>query len=193
MGTHKIRDDKLLESQLLIGHLETPHKFLVSVIIRLPHHLKHFVAHMLRSQTQLPRNVILGQFLNEFVGMLIKEHIIKAQAAAHEHLLNPRETAQLAKHVQIIAIVHLQTSTGLRCQTALSTACAFIELLGTSRLAEVCRWTTHIVDISLEIGVLRDGLRFLDQAVLAAALNNAALMERQGAERALANTAPITG
>lgn len=50
-----------------------------------------------------------------------------------------------------------------------------------------------LVDIPLEIGVLRDGLRFLDQALLATALNNATLVERQGTERALANTTPITG
>ena len=125
--------------------------------------------------------------------MLIKKHIVKAQSAAHEHFLNPRQAAQLAKHVQVIAIVHLQAPAGLRRQTAFSAACTFIELFGTSRLTEVCRWTTHIVDIPLEIGVLRDGLRFLNQALLATALNNATLVERQGTERALANTTPITG
>ena len=76
---------------------------------------------------------------------------------------------------------------------SVSAACTFIELFGTSRLTEVCRWTAYIVDIPLEIGVLRDGLRFLDQALLATALNNATLVERQGTERALANTTPITG
>ena len=58
MGTHEIRDNKLLESQLLIGHLETPHKFLVSIIIRLPHHLKHFVAHMLGAKRNCPKRDI---------------------------------------------------------------------------------------------------------------------------------------
>ena len=125
--------------------------------------------------------------------MLIKKHVVKAQSAAHEHFLNPRQAAQLAKHIQVIAIVHLQAPAGLRCQTAFSAACTFIELFGTSGFTEVRRRTAHIVDVSLEIRVLRDGLRFLDQALLATALNNATLVERQGTERALANTAPITG
>ena len=83
--------------------------------------------------------------------------------------------------------------TRLREQALAVLTYATCKLFFAGWLAEVRRRTTHIVDISLEIGVLCDNLRFLNQAFFTAALNNATLMERQGTERALANTTPITG
>ena len=81
MRTHEIRNHELLEPKLLVGRIKAPHKFLISVVVRLPHHLKHFIAHMLRRQTKLPRNMILRQLIYEFVGVLIKKYIIAVRCA----------------------------------------------------------------------------------------------------------------
>ncbi len=148
---------------------------------------------MLGRQAKLPRNVVLRQFADELVGMLVQKHVVEAQAAAHEHLLHPGKGAQLAQHIQVVAVVHLKASAGLRRQAALAAAGALVQLLGTGGLAEVRGGAAHVVDVALEIGVFGKHLRLFHQAFLAAALDDAALMERQRAERALADAPAVAG
>lgn len=58
-------------------------------------------------------------------------------------------------------------------------------------LAEIGRRAADVMDIALEIGMLRHARRLGQQRIVAARLDDAALMERQRAERAAAEAAAV--
>ncbi len=68
-----------------------------------------------------------------------------------------------------------------------------LELLVAGGTAEVGRWSTHIVDVALELGIAREQLGLAHDRVVAAHLQHASLVEGEGAKRALAKTAAVGG
>ena len=67
------------------------------------------------------------------------------------------------------------------------------ELLFARGLEEVRRGAAHIVDITLELGVVREDLGFAHDALAAAHLHHAALVEGERAEGALAKAPAVAG
>ena len=65
------------------------------------------------------------------------------------------------------------------------------QLLFTGRVAEIGGWAAYIVNVALEILVLDHQLRFPENGLMAAGLDNAALVEGQCAEGAGAEAAPV--
>ena len=82
---------------------------------------------------------------------------------------------------------------GLGREAAPANAGATRQLFLAGRHAEIGGGAAHVVDVALEIGVLRHELGLGDQALVAAALDDAPLVEVERAERALAQTAAVAG
>ena len=66
-----------------------------------------------------------------------------------------------------------------------------LELLVAGGTAKVGRWSTHIVDVALKLGIAREQLGLAHDRVVAAHLQHASLVEGEGAKRALAKTAAV--
>ena len=90
-------------------------------------------------------------------------------------------------------MIRLEALARLREQAALVRTGAGLRLLGAGGGAEVRRGTAHVVDIALEVGIVGDGPRLLHERVVATRLHDAPLMERERAERALAEAAAAAG
>ena len=65
------------------------------------------------------------------------------------------------------------------------------ELLIAGRAAKVGRRSAHVVDVALKLGVVCEQLGLAHDRVVAAHLQHAALVEGEGAKRALAKTAAV--
>ena len=66
-----------------------------------------------------------------------------------------------------------------------------LELLVAGGTAKVGRRSTHVVDVALKLGIAREQLGLAHDRVVAAHLQHAALVEGEGAKRALAKTAAV--
>ena len=64
--------------------------------------------------------------------------------------------------------------------------CALRQLLFARRLAEICRRAAHVVDVALEILLMRQAFGLVDDRLVRARLDDAPLVERQRAEIARA-------
>ena len=191
MRAHEVGEGELLEPQLLVRSVEALHELLVDARGRLAHHAQDIVAHMLGRQTQLPAHVVGGKLADEFVCVLVEQHVVEAYTAAHEDLLHTGQRAQLAQQLQVVAVVDLQALAGLGAQAALADAGPLFQLLGAGGFAEVRRGAANVMDVALETGQLGDELGFGQDAFVAAALDDAPLVEGQAAKRALAYAAAV--
>ena len=187
---HQIRHKILLAAELLVDACITFAELLVDVKRRLAHIIECIVAHVLRRDLELARNVMLNQFLEEGI-VPVRHHIVVAQTRADENLLDTLDPAQLAQQVEVIRVVSLNVAARRWEQTALVLAAAVRVLLFAGREAEIRRRTADIMDIALEAGHLGDFFRFLDDALVAAHLNVASLMERKCAEIARTEAASV--
>ena len=86
---------------------------------------------------------------------------------------------------------HAQLLAGDRRQAALVGACSVRELLLAGRDAEVCRGASHVVYVTLEVGIVAHGLCFCENRFVAARLDDTSLVEVQRAERAVAHAATV--
>ena len=125
--------------------------------------------------------------------VLIAHEVIKADAAADKDLLDAGEFPELTKETEIVLMIHLQIFTGSGEQTLAVGAYALGELLGAAGVAEVCRGAAYIMDIALEVRVRNHLVRLIDDGLVAAGLDDAALVERQCAEIASAKAAAVAG
>ena len=146
---------------------------------------------MLGRQTQLPAHVLGGKLADELVCVLVEQHVVEAYTAAHEDLLHIGQRAQLAQQLQVVAVVDLQALAGLGAQAALADAGPLFQLLGAGGFAEVRRGAANVMDVALEAGQLGDELGLGQDAFVAAALDDAPLVEGQAAKRALAYAAAV--
>ena len=90
-------------------------------------------------------------------------------------------------------MVHLHIPADLGVETLLGGANALCLLLLAGWDTEVCRGAAHVVDIALELRILRHALGLFENGGVAAGLDDAALVEGQGAEAAAAKAAPTRG
>ncbi len=104
---------------------------------------------MLRRNLQLPGNVVLYQLGKEGIVML-RHHIIIAQARTDKHLFDPRHLAQLAQQGEIVAVVGFQLPARRREQAAFPGAQAVLFLLFAGRVAEIRGRPPYVVNITLE-------------------------------------------
>ena len=90
-------------------------------------------------------------------------------------------------------MVDFEVGAGLRVQAAPVPAGTFGELLVAGGTPEFRGGTSDVVDITLEVGIFQAGLCLLEDGLMAAGLNDAALVEGESAEIAVAKAPPVGG
>ena len=76
------------------------------------------IAHVLRCDFELTADMILDQLQEKFI-VVIRHHVIIAQARTHKHLLDAGNFPQLTQQLEIVRMICAQIAAGLREQTAL--------------------------------------------------------------------------
>ena len=90
MAGHEVGDEILIHAVLPVQGKIFFHKLVVHRVPGLAHPGENRVGHMLRGDLQLTGNVVLHQLPEKGV-LLIRQQIVEADAAADEHLFDPRE------------------------------------------------------------------------------------------------------
>ena len=88
-------------------------------------------------------------------------------------------------------MVDFEVGTGLRIQAAAVLAGPLGELLVTGGTPEFGSGASDVVDVALEVGIFQAGLSLIEDGLVTAGLDNPSLVEGQGAEIAVAKTAPV--
>ena len=145
---------------------------------------------MLGRQAQLAAHVVVDQLLEELVG-LVGQGVVKADAAAHEDLLHAGKLAQVAQELGVGVLLHHHVLAERGPHAAAVAAHAVGGLLVARGPAEVCRGAADVGDVALEVGVCREGAGLLHDALVAPHLQDAALVEGDGTEAALAKAAAV--
>ena len=190
MARDEVRHHILLESILAIQAFKFTAECIVDGAARLAHHGQHRVAHVLGRYAQLARDMVLQQLAQKLVRG-VGHGVVKADAAAHEDLFDARQLAQVAQQLRVAALVDHHVLAYARPQAAFVLAHAVLELLVAGRAAKVGRRSAHVVDVTLKLGIAREQLGLAHDRVVAAHLQYAALVEGEGAKRALAKTAAV--
>ncbi len=217
MARDEVGHHVLLEAVFRGEALEALDERVVDLAARLAHHREHRVAHVLGRQTQLAAHVVLQQLHQELVARVghgvveadsaahelqqlhqelvarVGHGVVEADSAAHEDLLHARDLPQVAQQLGVGILICVHVAADVRPQAAAVLAHAVGELLFARRLEEVRRGAAHIVDITLELGVVCEDLGFAHDARAAAHLHHAALVEGERAEGALAKAPAVAG
>ena len=88
-------------------------------------------------------------------------------------------------------MVDFEVRAGLRVEAAAVLAGAFSELLVAGRPPEFRGGTSDVVDVAFEVGIFQAGFRLLEDGLVAAGLDDAAFVEGQGTEIAVAKAASV--
>ena len=190
MGAHKIGHEILLFAELFVQRGIFAAEFFIDRVARLSHIAQDLIRNVLRRDLELAGDVVLHQFAQEG-RILVGQQIVKADAAADEDLLHAGDGAQLTQQVYIIRMVRPQIAARRRKQALPVLAGPVCQLFFAGGLAEIGRRAADVMDVALEVGMLRHARRLGQQRVMAARLDDAALMERQRAERAAAEAAAV--
>ena len=180
----------LLESVFAVQAFKFTAERVVDGAAWLAHHGQYRVAHVLGRYAQLARDMVLQQLAQKFVRG-VGHGVVKTDAAAHEDLLDARQLAQVAQQLRVAALVDHHVLAHARPQATLVFAHAVLELLVAGRTAKVGRRSSHVVDVALKLGIAREQLGLAHDRVVAAHLQHTALVEGEGAKRALAKTAAV--
>lgn len=107
---------------------------------------------------------------------------------------SPTNVAQAPpRNAQVFAVVHLQCLAGFGSKALFPRTHPGFCLLFAGRQPEVCGRTAHVVDIALEVGHFGDLFCLFQDGFLAAAGDAPSLVQGDGAEVAVAETAPVVG
>ena len=190
VGGHEVGHQVLLQMVLLIQGKIPGGKLLVNGVFGLTHFGQNGVRHVLRGHLQLAGYVVLHQLPEEGIP-LVRQDVVKANAAADEDLLHPRQLPELAQEAEIVAVVRPEVGAGGGEETLPPGADAFGQLLVTGRGPEVSGGASYIVDVTLEIRVMGHLLGLSQNGVVAAGLDDPPLVEGEGAEGAGSEAAPV--
>ena len=94
MGAHEIGHQVLLHAIALVQPLVLLLEPLVDLEMGLAHVVQHLRGAVLRSDLQLPGDVIAHQ-LGQELAVLLAQQVVEPDAAADEHLLHPRHRPDL--------------------------------------------------------------------------------------------------
>ena len=190
MAGHEVGNQVLLQAILAAQGEILLHKPVVHRISGLAHPGKHRIGNVLRGNLQLTGHMILHQLPEEGL-LLLCQQIVKANAAADKYLLDPGDFPQLPQQRHIVGMVGIDVLAGGGVQALPPAAGTLGHLLGTGGVTEIGGGPPHIVDVALEVLVLHHLLRFLEDGLMTAYLDNSSLVEGQGAEGASAEAAPV--
>ena len=192
VGGHQIGNNILFLSGLLVHLIKKADKLAVYPVPGLSHLRENIVRDMLRRHTQLSADVVLTEF-SQKSPVPVRQQIIKAESGPHKYFFDARKTAQFFQQRQIITVVNLQIRTGFREKTAPVFASAVSHLLLAGGRAELRGRSPDIINVTLEIRFPQHLLCLLQDRLMAAHLDDAALMESQRAEIAVPVASPVGG
>ena len=187
---HEVGDQILVHAKFLVQRKILVHKFVVDGVLGLAHALEDRIGHVLGGDLQLAGDMVLHELPEEGV-LLIRQQIIEPDAAAHKHFFHAGNFPELAQEGDVVGVVRPHILAGGGVQALPSAAGTLGQLLFAGGVAEIGGGAAHIVDVALEILVLHHDFRFLQDGFMAAGLDDAALVEGQGAEGAGAEAAPV--
>ena len=192
VGGHQVGHNVLVFVQLLVHFLKLAAELVIGVHIRFAHFGEHVVGDVLGRHAELSAYVILAEFTQKRP-VLVCQKIVEPKTRPHKHFFDSGQRAEFAKEGQIVAVIHLEVWTGLGIETAAVVTGAFRELFVTGGAAEFRCGAADVMDVALEIGVLQADPGLSEDRLMAPALDNAALVEGQRAEVAVAETPPVGG
>ena len=126
----------------------------------LAHVVQYRADTVLRRHLQLAGDVVLHQLLEEVL-VLVLQHIVVADAGADEHLLDLGDLPHFLQQLRVLGVIGVQIGAGLRRKAAAVLAHTALLLLLAAGVAEVGAGAAHVVDIALELGILRQQPRLL--------------------------------
>ena len=192
MAGHQVWHQILLRAVLLVELFILPPELQKNIEVGLAHVVQYRADTVLRRHLQLAGDVVLHQLLEEVL-VLVLQHIVVADAGADEHLLDLGQLPHFLQQLRVLGVIGVQIGAGLRRKAAAVLAHTALLLLLAAGVAEVGAGAAHIVDIALELGILRQQPGLLHHRLDGAAGDHASLMERQCAEVAAAEAAPVVG
>ena len=187
MGGDEIRDQELL----LAGLGREPVKHLLELVVAADARFHHLVERaafgMLRRDLQVTAYVVLHQFLH-ILGALQREVI--TQSGADQYLLDALEAACPAVHVDQRGVVGVEVGADAGVDTTRLAAGGLDLRALAADAVHVGGGAAQIADDAGEaLDLVADVFHLADHAVLAAALDDAAFVLGDGAERAATKTA----
>ena len=192
MAGHQIGHDVLLFPHLLIKTAVFFQKAAVNRIGGLAHHREHRIGDVLGRNLELSRDVMAHQLAQKGI-VLIAEQVIEPDSAADKHLLDAGDRPQPPQQRQVIPMIDEEVFAGGGEQALPLGTDPLFELLLAARMPEVGGRPAHVVDIALKILFPGHPRRLRCDGVVAANLDDPALMKGQGTEAAAAEAAPVGG
>ena len=188
--TDHIRDQKLVHMAALIHPVVALHKLPVHAVLRLAHHIEHPLRHMLRSDLQLPGNMIAHKLPQKVIAF-VQTHVVKPDAGAHKHLPDTRDRPEFFQKVRVGHMGHLKIPARLRPEALAVRTYSLRELLFAGRLVKIRSRSAYIVDVPFEQWVFCHPLRLRQDGLVGARLHDSPLVKRQRAEAAASEAPPV--
>ena len=176
MAGHQVWDQVLVHAELLVEGKIFIHKPIVNGVFGFSHARKDSVGYVLRGNFQLSGNVELHQFFEEGV-LLICQQIVKADTAADKNFLHTGDFSEFPQQSNIVRMIRTHIFARGGVQTLTTTTSTLTQLLFTGGVAEVGGRAAHIMDVALEVLVFDHELCFRKNGLMAAGLDNTALVE----------------
>ena len=198
MTADEVRDNLLAEVQFVVYLVE----YLLEVVElgerRLSHDMKHRIAGVLGSHLKASAHMLGNEFTGVFLGSLVDDWVlafVKQQVVAHttadETLLDTWKGIDCMIDIEQRTVVGVQVRAYLGIDTRRTLALAALVLVGTPHGIHIGTRSAEVGEIAFEIGHLGDGLDFLQDAFLASAHDELALMRTDGTEGTSAETASM--
>ena len=136
---------------------------------------------MFRRDFELTADMITDKLLEKFIVFIVNE-VVEANTRTDKDLFDLGERTDTSEQMQILAVVDHEVFAGLgrKAFSALAHTAFFLSLAG--GMTEVCGRTADVVDVTLEIGHMREHFRFAHDGIFTSGGDHSALMVRDRAE-----------
>ena len=192
MAGHKVGNQVLLLAHLAAQVKVLLAEGLVYAEIRLAHAAQDRGRAVLGGNLQLARDVILHQLAEEGI-VRIRHQIVKTNARADKHLLDPRQGLDGTQKINVLSVVSDEVRTGRGGKALAVGANAVLQLFFAGRVAEIGGRAAHVVNVALEIRHFGDLFRLRNHRFNTARAHGAPLVKGQRAEIAGAEAATVVG
>ena len=198
MATNEVGDDLLAEVQLVVDLVEYLLEIVELAERWLAHDVEHRVAGMfgsyLEASAHMLGNELAGIFLCATVDgrvlAFVKQEVI-THTATDEALLDARKRIYRMIDVEQRTMVGIEVRAYLGMDARRALALPALVLIGSAHGIHVGTRSAKVAQVALEVGHLGDGFHFLQDAFLASAHDELALMRTDGTEGTSAETSAV--
>ena len=194
----EVGDELLAQALLLVDAVENLLECLELGERRLAHDAQHTVAGVLGGHLEASADVAGDEFAGVFAGALVHlrilalmEQEVVAHTASDERLLDTGQGIDGVVDVEQRAVVGIQVGTHLGMDARRPLALLAQVEVGALHAVHVGAGSAQVAQVALEVGQLHDGLHFAQDALLATAHDELALMGGDGAEGASAEASAV--